>query len=144
MSENVIVSVMPSSNAAYDLADAIKADKNEDFKIKTGAIVEKDDRGNVQYLDEKERPLWGTLGGTAVGTLVGALAGPAGAVAGALVGGSTGLVGDAVVSATDADFADSVVWKMDPGSAALIIEADEHGTQYFDDMAQQYGGTVYR
>ena len=144
MAESVIVSVMPSSNAAYDLADAIKADQNEDFKIKTGAIVKKDDLGNVQYLEEKERPLWGTLGGTAVGALVGALAGPAGAAAGALLGASTGLVGDAVVTADDADFTDRVLSEMRPGSAALIMEADEHSTQYFDDMAQQFGGTVYR
>lgn len=144
MADNVIVSVMPSSGAAYDLVDALKKNDDDKFKVKTGAIVRKDERGNVEYLDEKDRPLWGTLGGAAIGTLVGALAGPGGAAIGAVLGGSTGLIGDAVVSADDDDYADKIVFDMDPGSAALIVEADEGNPKYFDNLAEEYGGVVYR
>jgi len=107
-------------------------------------MVKKDDRENVSLLESKERPLWGTGIGTIAGALVGLIAGAPGAALGAALGATSGLSSDAVLSALDSDFVDSVTTEMRPGMTALIVEADEKSTRPVDDIVKLSGGHVYR
>src|SRR5215813_14417051 len=102
MSDQIIVATFSDTNAAYDAAAALKALKNKgvvDFKPKAGVMVKKDDRGNLSVLETKDRPLWGTGIGTTAGALIGLIAGAPGAALGAALGATSGLGGDAVMSA---------------------------------------------
>jgi hypothetical protein len=58
MTDRIIVATFNDTNAAYDAASAIKGLKEAgvaDFKLKTGVMIKKDDRGNVALL-EKQGP----------------------------------------------------------------------------------------
>ncbi len=159
MTDRIIVATFQDTNSAYDAATAIKDLKNvgaADFDLKTGVMVRKDELGNVNVVDNRERPLWGTAIGVTTGALIGALAGPAGAVAGgaagagaaaavgAALGGTLGLGGDAIEASLDDDFVDGVTSGMLPGSTALIVEANEGSTRAVDDIVAVNGGNVYR
>ena len=147
MTDRVIVATFNDSNAAYDAASALKKLKDSgpvDFKMKTGVMVTKDDRGNLRLLEEKDRPLWGTGVGTVSGALIGLLAGAPGAAVGAAIGAMAGLTGDAVMATMDSDFVDSVTNDMKPGMTAIVVEADEKSTRPVDDIVALKGGHVYR
>jgi uncharacterized membrane protein len=147
MSDQIIVATFKTSNAAYDAASALKALKDKgitDFKPKAGVMVKKDDRGNLSVMEAKERPLWGTGIGTLGGALVGLIAGAPGAAVGAAIGAMSGLTGDAVMDGLDSDFVDSVTHDMQPGTTAIIVEADEKSTRPVDDVVAANGGHVYR
>src|SRR4029077_9522959 len=147
MSDQIIVATFNDTNAAYDAATAIKGLKDKgvvDFKPKAGVMVKKDDLGNLSLLESKERPLWGTGIGAVAGALIGLIGGAPGAALGAALGATSGLGGDAVMSALDEDFVDSVTKEMRPGMTALIVEADEKSTRPVDDIVALGGGHVYR
>jgi uncharacterized membrane protein len=129
------------------LASALKKLKDTgsvDIKFKTGVMLQKDDRGNLSVLEEKDRFLWGTGVGTVSGALIGLLGGAPGAAMGAAIGAMTGLTGDAVMSSMDQDFVDSVTTEMKPGMTAIVVEADEKSTRPIDDIVALKGGHVYR
>jgi len=128
-------------------ASAIKNLKDSgltEFKLKAGVMVQKDDRGNVSLIEDRNRPLVGTAVGTAAGALIGLLGGAPGVAVGAAIGATTGLSGDAVMAALDSDFVDSVTDGMRPGMTAIIVEADEGSTRAVDDIVALGNGTVYR
>ena len=147
MTDRVIVATFNDSNSAYDAASALKKLKDTgsvDFKMKAGVMLAKDDRGNLQLLEEKDRLLWGTGVGTVSGALIGLLGGAPGAAVGAALGAMTGLTGDAVMASMDSDFVDSVTNEMKPGMTAIVVEADEKSTRPVDDIVALKGGHVYR
>jgi uncharacterized membrane protein len=147
MTNRVIVATFNDSNSAYDAASALKKLKDTgsvDFKMKTGVMIAKDDRGNVRLLEQKDRPLWGTGVGTVSGALIGLIGGAPGAAIGAAIGATAGLTGDAVMASLDSDFVDSVTNGMKPGMTAIVVEADEKSTQPVDDLVALKGGHVYR
>ena len=147
MTDRVIVATFNDSNSAYDAASALKKLKDDgsvDFKMKTGVMLQKDDRGNVRLLEEKDRPLWGTGVGTISGALIGLIGGASGAAIGAAIGATAGLTGDAVMGSLDSDFVDSVTNEMKPGMTAIVVEADEQSTRPVDDIVALKGGHVYR
>jgi len=147
MTIRTIVSVFPDSNSAYAAADAIRALKKNDqidFSLKAGAMFRKDGNGNVIPLEEKDRPLWGTLAGGVAGALVGLLAGPGGAAAGAAVGATGGVLTDAIIESLDTDFAADVATWVRPGETAVVVEADEGSTRPVDDVVRAHAGRVHR
>jgi uncharacterized membrane protein len=147
MTDRVIVATFKDANAAYDAASALKTLKDTgtvDFKLKTGVMIQKDDRGNVQVLESKDRHLFGTAVGTVSGALIGLIGGAPGAALGAALGATAGLSGDTVMAALDDDFVDSVTKEMTPGMTAVIVEADEKSTRPVDDIVSRKGGHVYR
>jgi uncharacterized membrane protein len=146
MSDRIIVATFNDTNAAYDAARAIKNLKQAgvvDFKLKTGVMLKKDDRGNVSLLESKDRNLLGTAVGTTTGALIGLLGGAPGVAVGALLGATTGLGADAVMAAVDTDFVD-VTKDLRPGMTAVIVEANEGSTRAVDDIVAIGGGHVYR
>jgi uncharacterized membrane protein len=143
----IIVATFNDTNAAYDAASAIKGLKDAcaaDFKLKTGVMIKKDDRGNVALLESKDRHLLGTAVGTITGALIGLIGGAPGMALGAALGATTGLSGDVVMEALDSDFVDSVTTDMRPGMTAIIVEANEGSTRAVDDIVALGGGHVYR
>jgi uncharacterized membrane protein len=115
-----------------------------DFKLKTGVMLKKDDRGNVSLLESKDRHLLGTAVGTATGALIGLLAGAPGTAIGATLGATSGLGADAVMAAVDADFVEDVTRDLRPGMTAIIVEANEGSTRAVDDIVALGKGHVYR
>ena len=110
MTDRIIVATFNDTNAAYDAASAIKGLKEAgvaDFKLKTGVMIKKDDRGNVALLENRGRHLLGTAVGTVTGALIGLIGGAPGMALGAALGATTGLSGDVVMEALDTDFVDS-------------------------------------
>jgi uncharacterized membrane protein len=147
MSDRIIVATFNDTNAAYDAARAIKDLKQAgvtDFKLKTGVMLKKDDRGNVSLLESKDRHLLGTAVGTATGALIGLLAGAPGMAIGATLGATSGLGADAVMAAVDTDFVEDVTRDLRPGMTAIIVEANEGSTRAVDDIVAVGGGHVYR
>ena len=147
MSDRIIVATFNDTSAAYDAARAIKGLKEAgvtDFKLKTGVMLKKDERGNISLLESKDRPLFGTAAGTATGLLIGLLAGAPGMALGATLGAMTGLSADAVTAAVDDDFVDSVTRDLRPGMTVIIVEADEGSTRAVDDIVALGGGHVHR
>ena len=147
MTDRIIVATFKDSNSAYDAASAIKALKNAgvtEFKLKTGVMIKKDDRGNVSLLESKARDLLGTAVGTATGALIGLIGGAPGVAVGAGLGATAGLTGDAVMASLDDDFVESVTTEMRPGMTAIVVEADEKSTRSVDDIVARHGGQVYR
>jgi len=147
MADRIIVATFNNSNAAYDAASAIKNLKDagiDQFKLKAGVMVAKDELGNVSVLEGRDRTLLGTIVGTTAGALIGLLGGAPGAAVGATLGATTGLTGDTIIASLDSDFVDDVTAQMKPGTTAVIVEADEGSTRPVDDIVARNGGSVYR
>src|SRR5215510_9020658 len=159
MANQVIVAVFATQNHAYDAARHVQnLDKDGIIQLKRGAIVTKDDKGNLTIPDSKSvGTAWGLLGGGLIGGLLGAMLGPvgvaagaaasaaaAGAAVGAATGGALGAVGDLTELGMNEDFIDDVSTEIYPGETALIIEVDEGSTEPTDRVVSQYGGRIYR
>jgi uncharacterized membrane protein len=150
MADRIIVATFNDTNAAYETARAMKDLKQAgtpgaaDFKLKTGVMIKKDDRGNVSLLESKDRPLLGTAVGTTTGLLIGLLGGAPGAALGATLGATTGLSTDALMAAVDTSFVENVKRDLLPGTTAIIVEANEGSTRAVDDLVALRGGHVYR
>jgi hypothetical protein len=70
MTDRIIVATFNDTNAAYDAASAIKGLKDAgvaDFKLKTGVMIKKDDRGNVVLLEARIVIFWGRRWGRSPG-----------------------------------------------------------------------------
>ncbi len=147
MGDRIIVATFNDANAAYDAASAIKALKQAgitDFKLKTGVMIKKDDRGNVSVLESKDRAPIGTAVGTVTGALIGLIAGAPGAAMGAALGATTGLGSDAIMAGLDSDFVESVTTDMLPGMTAIVAEVNEGSTVPVDNIVSRVGGHVFR
>ena len=103
MARDVVVATFETRNQAYAAASDIDRLNGHIVDVKSGAIVEKDQLGNVTTLETRNLGsawvLAGTVGGALLGILIGALAGPASAAAGAALGSAPaagGLLGGAV------------------------------------------------
>src|SRR5260370_11393569 len=122
MTERLIAATFRDTNAAYDAASAIKNLKDSgltEFKLKAGVMVQKDDRGNVSLIEDRNRPLVGTAVGTAAGALIGLLGGAPGVAVGAAIGATTGLNRDAVIAAPHSHLVDSVNHRMPSRNTGL-------------------------
>ena len=160
MARDVIIATFENRNDAYEAAKDI--DKLDDtvIKVQSGAIVEKDELGNVTWLDSKGLAApWGTIGGVTggalLGALVGTIAGPVGtmtgaqvgaasAAAGSLVGGTVGATVDIADTGLKEDYIAAVSGRLVPGHAALVAEVDEYSTQPVDEAVWQHGGVIFR
>jgi uncharacterized membrane protein len=159
MADRAVVAVFDTQNQAYDAASELQGLSDGGVvKVKRGAIVTKDEKGNLTVADSKGMGVpWGMLGGGVIGGLLGLMLGPAGvaagaataaAAAGAAVGASSGVVlggtADLVGLGLDEDFVSEVSSQMDPGKSALIAEVNEGSTEPVDKTVSRFHGRVYR
>ena len=147
MADKIIVGVFDSVDAARDAATAIKGlhDQGETkFKLESGVIVTKDDRGEVSVVEADHNPFHGTKVGTVIGGLIGLIGGVPLAVAGALLGATAGVINDGGMAVLRGRTVTSITNEMHPGRTAVIIEADEDTPNAIDDIVAKGGGKVFR
>ena len=147
MVDNIIVATFSNVNAAHDAARAIKDLKDAGgtkFKLKSGVIVTKDERGSVSVLESDVHPFHGTKVGVVVGGLIGLIGGVPLATLAALLGATVGLINDAGMAILGSATVTSIKSEMQPGMTAVIIEADEASPNAVDDIVAQGGGRVFR
>jgi uncharacterized membrane protein len=160
MARDVIIATFENRNQAYEAARDIDKLDDSVIRVQSGAIVEKDLLGNVNYLDEKGLASpWGIIGGSTggalLGALVGTLAGPAGTMTGAQVGAAAaatgGLLGGTVGATVDIadtglkeDYVAAVSGRLLPGHAAFVAEVEEHSTLPVDQAVWRNGGVIFR
>jgi uncharacterized membrane protein len=160
MADRVIVAVFGTQNQAYDTATALQRLSNAGtITLKRGAIVTKDDKGNLIVPDSRDiGGPWGLLGGSLIGAMMGALLGPAGAAAGvaagtavaagaaigAATGGSVGAVADLLDLGLSQDFIDEVSHDLEPGQSALIAEIGEGSTEPVNAVVTRHQGRIHR
>src|SRR5215218_3072938 len=148
MADRAVVAVFDTQNQAYDAAADLQGLYNDAaIEIKRGAIVTKDEKGNLTIADSRGVGVpWGMLGGGVIGGLLGLMLGPAGAAAGvaagAAVGVSTGVVlggaADLVDMGLQDDFVSEVSSQMNPGNSALIAELSEGSTEPVDAVVSRH------
>lgn len=147
MVDNIIVATFSNVNAAHDAARAIR-DLTEaggtKFKLKSGVIVTKDERGSVSVLESDVHLFHGTKVGVVVGGLIGLIGGVPLATLTALLEATVGLINDAGMAILGSATVTSIKSEMQPGSTAVIIEADEASPNAVDDIVAQGGGRVFR
>jgi uncharacterized membrane protein len=147
MVDNIIVATFSNVNAAHDAARAIKDLKDAGgtkFKLKSGVIVTKDDRGWVSVLESDVHPFHGTKVGVVVGGLIGLIGGVPLATLAALLGATVGVINDAGMAILGSATVTSIKSEMQPGMTAVIIEADEASPNAVDDIVAERGGRVFR
>lgn len=149
MSNHVIVASFGNAAAARQAAKEISALGKQglaQFQLKAGgAMISKAPRTGTVTIEEKgRRGAFGLAVGAVAGGLIGMVAGPAGAAIGAALGATMGLVNDAMRESIDAGYISFVEEKMEPGSVAVIVEANEGSTRPIDDIVARGGGQVYR
>ena len=147
MAEKIIVATFKDQESASRAATAIKELKDSPaskFKLKAGAIVQKDDQGTLLLLKEHDNPLRDTKIGASIGTLIGLLGGPVGAAFGAALGTGAGTIADAVNWGIHRAWVNSVTSDMPPGTTAVIVEADESNPKEVDDIVMLGGGSLHR
>jgi len=131
-----------AEKACRDFKDA--AEKGQGFVIHSGVVAGKDASGKLTILDEQTRSFWGTAIGALTGALIGLLGGPAGSALGLTAGASAGLAAHALHDLIDSELVKSVSAKLAPGTAAVILEAEEPSPFVVDNVVTGYGGSVHR
>ena len=146
MANNLIVAVFNTLGTAEKACQDFKdfAAKDQGFTIHSGVVVGKDDSGALTILERQTRSYWGTVIGALSGSLIGLLGGPVGAMLGFTAGASAGLAGHALRTLLDSEFVKAISAKLTPGSAAVILEADEASPFAVDNVVNGYGGSVHR
>ena len=147
MVDNIIVATFNSVNAACNAANAINDLKNtggKGFKLKSGIVVTKDDQGEVSVLHSDAHPFRGTKVGAVVGGLIGLLGGAPLAAVAALLGATLGAVNDGGMAILKSFHMTAVKNEMQPGTTAVIIEANEASPTAIDGIVAQGGGRVFR
>lgn len=147
MADNIIVATFSSVSAAHDAARAIKDLKDASgnkFRLKSGVIVSKDERGSVSVLESDVHLFHGTKVGVVVGGLIGLIGGVPLATLAALLGATVGLINDAGMAILGSATVTSIKSEMQPGMTAVIIEADEASPSAIDDIVSRGAGRVFR
>ena len=147
MVDKIIVAIFSNATAAYDAAKAIKNLKDTGdtkFKLKSGIIVTRDDRGDVSVVEAETHPFRGTKVGLVVGGLIGLMGGAPIAAVAALLGATVGAVNDSGMAILRSFKATSIEDAMHPGDTAVIVEADEATPNAVDDIVAQGGGRIFR
>ena len=147
MVDKLIVAVFDNVDAAYLAAKAIKVLKDASgakFKLKSGILVTKDDRGDVSVLEAESHPFHGTKISAVVGGLIGLIGGPPLAALGALVGTTFGAINDSGKAILKSGSVAAIKDAMHPGTTAVIIEANEASPTAVDDIVAHGGGRVFR
>lgn len=147
MSRKLIVAVFDEQNSAYTTIKAIKEAKAKniiDFELYTGQMLSKDEKGNLNIVENQDRDLIGTGGGMALGALIGIFGGLPAAAAGAMIGTLTGMTFDIIGSSADQNFVLNLVKDIEPGQVLVAIEAKEGNTEFIDNLVAQNNGTVQR
>jgi len=158
--DNYVAIVVDNDTKAYEGLHALwRLDDAADITVHGAAVVHRDQYGAMDVATKQTDPGARTAIGIGLGALLGALAGPLGAASaaavtaasvgtaagiGAAAGGAVGLTADAVKSTEHEQAAFETSFVIPRGKSAIIAEVSEDWTTPIDNMAKQFGGTVYR
>lgn len=144
MSKFVVV-VFDNEKAAYEGSRAVlDLDAQGNIALYAGAVVTKNQNGDVQIKDGIDEGPIGTAAGALLGGLIGAFGGPQTMAAGMLAGSMGGWIGDLYNVGVDGQFLDDVGKVLAPGKSAVVLEASEAWTTPLDSRMEELGGTVFR
>lgn len=153
MENRVIGATFDSENAAFEAAKEIQGlEKSGAITIKHGAIISKDESGNVTVpVSRHKDSAWGVVGGGVIGAMLGLLLGPggaAGAMGAALAGMTVGAAGDNLSGGLSLDkedeLLDAVMSGIEPGQTVLLAELDEQSTELVEAAVTRQGGRIFR
>ena len=156
--DNYVAIVVDDDAKAYQaLHELWNLDTDEAITVHGAAVIHRDPNGYVDVRTKDTDPGIRTAVGVGIGALLGALAGPIGAAAGAAAAAagtgaaigavSGGMIGGTadIVKATENDEAGyEAEFVLPAGKSAVIAEVTEQWTKPVDDLAKNYGTTVFR
>lgn len=119
----------------------VSAKKQGLVQIDDAAVVVKDEEGKVKVDNQVARGTWiSTAVGGGLGLLIGAIFFPIGGLVLGLAGGA--LVAKAMDLGVDGKFVDEVSEKIQPGTSALFIMAEDANTAAILAVLREYEGHV--
>jgi len=140
-----IVCVFDDEKKAYAGAQAIEELDNEgSIAVYEGAIISKDEKGNVSIEDAEEEGPLNMASGMMVGSLIGILGGPVGMLVGSAVGTLAGAAVDIYSVGVGDEFLNDVSETLMPGKYAVVAEISESWTVPLDSRMEALGGSVSR
>lgn len=143
--DKYVVCVFDNDKTAYDAGKAImELDSEGSLTLFEGAIVSKDEKGEVRFLDSVEDGPVAALPGFLLGSLIGVIGGPVGMMAGGLVGSMGGFLIDIKNAGVNEEFLDEITQMLTPGKYALVAEISEGWTTPLDTRMEELGSTVLR
>ncbi|MEX4002151.1 DUF1269 domain-containing protein [Paraburkholderia sp. EG285A] len=144
MTQKLIVATFGNLDVAQRASrDLHNFERDDDFKIESGVMVEKTADGTLHVLTQYSEPHWGVVTGAVSGALIGLLGGPPGAIAGAVAGAGAGLAGRALEHVLDKKLTGAIELELRPGTFALILETKNPPDNEVEDVVRGYGGKVF-
>jgi uncharacterized membrane protein len=141
----MLVAVFETETKAYEGLSALKGlHNNGDITLYAAAVIHKDQKGQIQVIEDADKGPIGTGVGLLTGSLIGLLGGPVGMAIGALTGTMAGLIYDVNADDIDSTFVDDVSAALGDGKTAIVCEIDEAWTIPIDTKLQALGGLVFR
>lgn len=144
MTDYVAVATFPDNATAYQAFSALKSSPVS-TAVDTGAIVERDEHGNVTVPEGYNSDFGAGIGtGSLIGVLVGVLGGPLGMLLGWGLGASIGALSDADRADTHSSALLEFSRRVPAGRNALALQTDEADTRALDDFVAHYDGQIVR
>ncbi|MEX3843790.1 hypothetical protein [Paraburkholderia sp. BR10882] len=129
MTQKLIVATFGNLDVAQRASrDLHNFEKDDDFKIESGVMVEKTSDGKLHVLTQYSEPHWGVVIGAVSGALIGLLGGPPGAIAGAVAGAGAGLAGRALEHVLDKKLTGAIELELRPGPSRSFSKPGIHLT----------------
>ncbi len=147
MNENVVVAVFDVESEAFQAIYDFKRDfSNNDYVISHIALVKKTDNAIKAYdhFDSGVETADDSVKGGLIGSLVGILCGPIGVIMGGSIGLLVGNTLDAADAARNASLLEQVVGSIPNGQTALLILAQENGTDGINGKLAKYRVSIGR
>ncbi|WP_414122815.1 DUF1269 domain-containing protein [Corynebacterium nuruki] len=144
MTDYVAVATFPDNATTYQAFSALK-NSPVSTAVDTGAIVERDEHGNVTVPEGYNADFGAGIGtGSLIGILVGVLGGPLGMLLGWGLGASIGALSDADRADTQSSALLEFSRRVPTGRNALALQTDEADTRALDDFVAHYNGEIVR
>jgi len=142
MAGQLVVLAFDDMETAEKVHQSLVSAKNQGLiQIDDAAVVVKDEEGKVKVDNQVARGTWiGTAVGGGLGLLIGAIFFPIGGLVLGLAGGA--LVAKSMDLGVDGKFVDEVSEKIQPGTSALFILAEDANTAAILAVLREYEGHV--
>ena len=142
MAGQLVVLAFDDMETAEKVHQSLVSAKNQGLiQIDDAAVVVKDEEGKVKVENQVARGTWiGTAVGGGLGLLIGAIFFPIGGLVLGLAGGA--LVAKSMDLGVDGKFVDEVSEKIQPGTSALFILAEDANTAAILAVLREYEGHV--
>jgi len=143
--ENIIIATFTDEKSAKVAQHKLKHfDGEGEITIFNQVMIQKNSKGEIEYLSHEDPEGWRTLTAMVVGGLVGTLGGPIGFVLGLFAGTAIGAAADVSNYLLERDFIDSLGSAVPNGAVSIIAEVHEFSPRFIDELVGPIGGVVSR